>query len=215
MRTDPKRRRWRRIGPGGAKQSKRNDKELSLQAVLDAIPDAVFKLSRDGTYLDFRAGAGVPLVRPTDLLGKRMHDVLSKDLADQAVDLIGRALSTGDLQTALYHMVVDGHMRYFEACIAPIDSDTVLTFVRDVTDRAAHVGVASGASGGGSAYGLTAREFDILVRIAAGRTDKEIAQGLAISPLTVHKHVTNILSKMGVSSRTEAGIHALREGLID
>ena len=46
-------------------------------------------------------------------------------------------------------------------------------------------------------------------------TDKEIARELVISPLTVHKHVANILGKMNAASRTEAGVRALREGLLD
>ena len=64
-------------------------------------------------------------------------------------------------------------------------------------------------------YGLTFREFTVLHLVAAGRADKEIARELVISPLTVHKHVANILGKMNAASRTEAGIRALREGLLD
>lgn len=216
MRRGAGRKRWRRTGPDWVRQRKDSDDKLGTQALLSAIPDAVFKLSRDGVYLDFRAGVGVPLLRPSDLLGKRMHDVLSKRMADRAVQLIERALSTGKLQTAVYRMIVDGHLRYFEGRIAPIDADTVLTFVRDVTGLAASQRLpATNGAVQGRLYGLTPREFDILVLIAAGRMDKEIAQELEISPLTVHKHVANILSKMGATCQTEAGTRALREGLID
>ena len=64
-------------------------------------------------------------------------------------------------------------------------------------------------------YNLTFREFTVLHHIAAGETDKVIAAALGISPLTVHKHVASILAKMGASSRTEAGVRALREGLLE
>ena len=64
-------------------------------------------------------------------------------------------------------------------------------------------------------YGLTFRELTILHLLAAGRSDKEIATDLVISPLTVQKHVSNILGKMDASSRTEAATRALKEGLID
>ena len=64
-------------------------------------------------------------------------------------------------------------------------------------------------------YGLTFREFTVLHLVAAGKADKEIAHELGISPLTVHKHVANILAKMNAASRTEAGVRALREGLLD
>ncbi len=64
-------------------------------------------------------------------------------------------------------------------------------------------------------YGLTFRGLVVLHPLAAGRSDKEIATELVISPLTVHKHVSNILGKMNAASRTEAATRALKEGLID
>jgi two-component system NarL family response regulator len=66
----------------------------------------------------------------------------------------------------------------------------------------------------GNAYRLTFRELTILHLVAAGRSDKEIATVLGISPLTVSKHVANILHKMGAASRTEAGVRAVRQGLL-
>ena len=67
----------------------------------------------------------------------------------------------------------------------------------------------------GNPYGLTFRELTVLHQVAAGKADKEIGLELGISPLTASKHLTNILSKMGAASRTEAGVRALREGLLD
>jgi PAS domain S-box-containing protein len=67
----------------------------------------------------------------------------------------------------------------------------------------------------GNPYGLTFRELTVLHLVAAGRADKEIGRELGISVQTAHKHLANILSKMGAASRTEAGVRALREGLLD
>jgi PAS domain S-box-containing protein len=64
-------------------------------------------------------------------------------------------------------------------------------------------------------YGLTFRELAVLHLVAAGQADKEIATVLGISRLTAHKHVANILGKMSAASRTEAGVRAIREGLLD
>jgi PAS domain S-box-containing protein len=66
----------------------------------------------------------------------------------------------------------------------------------------------------GRAYGLTFRELTVLYLVAAGNSDKEMADKLGISPLTVSKHVANILSKMGASSRSEASARAVREALL-
>ena len=67
----------------------------------------------------------------------------------------------------------------------------------------------------GNPYGLAFRELTVLHQVAAGKADKEIGLELGISPLTASKHLTNILGKMGAASRTEAGVRALREGLLD
>jgi DNA-binding NarL/FixJ family response regulator len=64
-------------------------------------------------------------------------------------------------------------------------------------------------------YGLTFRELTVLHLVAAGRSDKETARELGIRPLTASKHVGNILGKMEATSRTDAGVRAVREGLID
>jgi PAS domain S-box-containing protein len=66
----------------------------------------------------------------------------------------------------------------------------------------------------GRAYGLTFRELTVLHLVAAGNSDREMADKLGISPLTVSKHVANILSKMGASSRSEASARAVRDALL-
>jgi two-component system, NarL family, response regulator LiaR len=60
---------------------------------------------------------------------------------------------------------------------------------------------------------LTPREMEVLRLVARGRSNKEIAAELMIAQETVHTHVSNILSKLHLSSRTEAALYALREGL--
>jgi pimeloyl-ACP methyl ester carboxylesterase/DNA-binding CsgD family transcriptional regulator len=57
---------------------------------------------------------------------------------------------------------------------------------------------------------LTDRELEILRLVAAGRTDDEIAEQLVLSPHTVHRHVSNIRSKLGVSSRAAAAAWSAR-----
>jgi DNA-binding NarL/FixJ family response regulator len=61
---------------------------------------------------------------------------------------------------------------------------------------------------------LTGREFRILRLITEGKANKEIADTLGISDATVKAHITNLLSKLRVSSRTEAIAVALKRGLV-
>jgi two-component system, NarL family, response regulator LiaR len=60
---------------------------------------------------------------------------------------------------------------------------------------------------------LTAREQEILALIARGFSNKRIARELGIAEKTVKTHVGHVLSKLGVSDRTQAAVHAVRMGL--
>jgi DNA-binding NarL/FixJ family response regulator len=60
---------------------------------------------------------------------------------------------------------------------------------------------------------LTIREREILLLVAQGKANKEIASELVISERTARTHVSNILAKLGLNSRTQAALWAVREGL--
>ena len=61
---------------------------------------------------------------------------------------------------------------------------------------------------------LTERETDVLKLVARGMANKQIARSLFIGEKTVKTHVSNILLKLGVNSRTQAALHAARTGLV-
>jgi PAS domain S-box-containing protein len=64
-------------------------------------------------------------------------------------------------------------------------------------------------------YQLTETEYKVLTLIAEGRSNPQIAELLVVSPSTVRFHVTSILLKLGVTSRTEAAAIAVRRHLVD
>jgi DNA-binding NarL/FixJ family response regulator len=70
----------------------------------------------------------------------------------------------------------------------------------------------SGAEGPGA---LTTREADVLYLLARGLSNKRIAAELRLGVRTVEGHVSNILAKLGVDSRTEAAFHALEHHLVE
>ncbi|MBC6462502.1 response regulator [Actinomadura sp. HBU206391] len=83
-----------------------------------------------------------------------------------------------------------------------LDSAVARQLTRRMT--APHVGLTS----------LTAREREILALVAQGHSNREIADRLAISERTARTHVSNVLTKLRLSSRTQAALLAIREGLI-
>ncbi|MGW0232129.1 response regulator [Actinopolymorpha singaporensis] len=60
---------------------------------------------------------------------------------------------------------------------------------------------------------LTEREREVLVEIAHGRSNREIARALVLSEKTVKTHVSSILAKLGLADRTQAALYAVRRGL--
>ena len=60
---------------------------------------------------------------------------------------------------------------------------------------------------------LTAREAEVLLLIAAGRSNQQIGEALFISPRTAQVHVTHLLAKLGLANRTEAAAFAHRHGI--
>jgi DNA-binding NarL/FixJ family response regulator len=65
-----------------------------------------------------------------------------------------------------------------------------------------------------SAATLTPREREILTLVAQGKSNRDIARALVISERTARTHVSNMLTKLGLASRTQAALWAIREGLV-
>jgi DNA-binding NarL/FixJ family response regulator len=72
------------------------------------------------------------------------------------------------------------------------------------------------APGGGPGLaGVTRREREVMALLAEGLTNRQIAERLVVSEHTVHRHVTNLLRKLELSSRTAAAAYAVRSGVLD
>ena len=96
----------------------------------------LFRIRGDGTYLDYKPAQDFPtLVPPGEFLGKKTMDVLPRDVAEESLRLIRRAIETGAVQTHAYRLTLDGEARDYEARIAPSAGDEVIAMVRDVTER--------------------------------------------------------------------------------
>ena len=85
----------------------------------------------------------------------------------------------------------------------------------DVDPTAPPRSVSAPATRTAAGLDLTPRERQVLALMVAGRTNREIGEGLFISPKTAGVHVGNILAKLGSTGRVEAVTIALREGLVD
>ncbi|GEM_PF-5487560 len=110
--------------------------EARNRAMVKAIPDLLFILSREGYFLDYEAFSPDALLTPPEqFLGKHIAQVLPQDVAQEALGAIETALRTGQLQRIEYRVPIpypEGPPRFYEARIAPSSPDGVLILVRDI-----------------------------------------------------------------------------------
>jgi PAS domain S-box-containing protein len=108
--------------------------QARIQALIDAFPDLIFRLDRDGTYLEYKGRPEDLAVAPDQLIGAKAHQVLPLDVADQVVGGVRRAIDTGEIVTGEYTLELDGVPRDFEVRIVKAGDEAVL-IVREFTDR--------------------------------------------------------------------------------
>ena len=79
--------------------------------------------------------------------------------------------------------------------------------------EATYTRLGSNLSAKGPPDGLTRRECEVLALVADGRSNRQIGEALSISDRTVARHLTNIFTKIDVTSRTQAARYAIERGL--
>lgn len=130
---------------------------------------------------------------------------LTSMLGDSVTSSVVAAIQAGAIGYLLKTSDADELRRAVRAAAAgevQLSPSAAQRLVREVTDPPGDAG-------------LTARETQVLVLLAEGKANKEIARELAIGQQTVKTYVSNILAKFGVRSRTEAALRAVRSGLIE
>ena len=213
-----------------AEQALHQSEEM-FRTLADTTPAAIFILQ--GTKASYVNAATEELLGYTqeELLSMNFWDVIHAD-SQELIRLRGLARQRGeDVPTRYEVMAVtkDGEERWLDVSAAAFEfggEPATLGTAFDITERKRAEEARQQARDEleghvehqlvrRNPYRLTFRELTVLHLIARGLADKEIAGELGISPFTVHKHVANILSKMNAASRTEAGVRAQREGLLD
>jgi len=87
------------------------------------------------------------------------------------------------------------------------------TLVTDLVEMVRPLIQSSRAAGGKLAFGLTCREREVLTKVIAGHSNKEIAQQCAVSEETIKHHLTRMFDKVGASNRLELAMVATQRGL--
>jgi PAS domain S-box-containing protein len=110
--------------------------EATTRALLDGIPDMMFRTKADGTYLDFKPAIGFkPIVPPESFIGKNHRDILPPELANQVINASEKVISSRELQMLEYTLDVNDKIQYYEARLVPCGEHEVISIVRDITER--------------------------------------------------------------------------------
>jgi len=114
----------------------RRQSEARHQAILEAIPDMMFRLSRDGTYLDFSAAHDETFIPRDKIIGSNVRHVgFPERMVEMELGAIARALDTGRTQTIEYSLPMPAGLRHYEARFVRSGPDEVVAIARDVTTR--------------------------------------------------------------------------------
>jgi PAS domain S-box-containing protein len=106
------------------------------RALLDAIPDPMILVSRDGTYLDVRAEDRSQLLNaPEALIGRNVREMLPRELAKDVMACVERTLDTNSLTAIDYEIEIGGTLRIKESRMVPSGDGGVVTIVRDFTEQ--------------------------------------------------------------------------------
>jgi diguanylate cyclase (GGDEF)-like protein/PAS domain S-box-containing protein len=110
--------------------------EAKVQALLEAMPDMLFQMNKDGQLLEIK---GVKeshfAVPPSEFIGKKIYDVMPPTATQPIMDHLERALQTKEIQVFEYQHWIDGEKRFFEGRLVISEEGKILAIIRDVTDQ--------------------------------------------------------------------------------
>ncbi|MFO8154967.1 MAG: PhnD/SsuA/transferrin family substrate-binding protein [Thiohalospira sp.] len=112
------------------------DSERQARALIRALPDTLFRIDIDGTFLDCEVNDESTLLMPREtFIGQKLGALFPAEYVEPAMEAIRRALSTGEVAWYEYTTEALGQAGHFEARVVPLDAREVLMIVRDVSQR--------------------------------------------------------------------------------
>jgi len=111
--------------------------EAQNRAILIAIPDLMFRVHRDGTYLGYVKTSALVDLLPQEFnpIGRHLSEYLPPDITQRHLYHIAQALDTGNLQVYEQENWIGGTMQYEEVRVIPCGVDEALFLIRDISDR--------------------------------------------------------------------------------
>ncbi|MBR8836126.1 MAG: PAS domain S-box protein [Stigonema ocellatum SAG 48.90 = DSM 106950] len=115
-------------------EEKLRESEARYKAILDAIPDFMFRISRDGEYLDFKGEGAHVHIAKHEIVGKNMRDLLPPDVAMKNLEVIEKTLDSRTLHSLEYQLPTPLGIRDYESRLVVSGQNEVLAIVREITE---------------------------------------------------------------------------------
>jgi PAS domain S-box-containing protein len=109
--------------------------EAKSRALLDAIPDLMFRIDRQGTFLASEGAQDMLYLQPEQFLGRRITEVFPEDLAANMMRRLEQAIEQQKIQVFEYALEIDGKRRHFESRLMADSETQIVAIVRDITAR--------------------------------------------------------------------------------
>lgn len=111
--------------------------ERKIRALLDAIPDAMFRIDKEGLILEAKESREVQFARPLpSLVGQKIFETMPLATARNLLEASRRVLGQGGTETYEYQLMINGSLRNLEARLVASGEGEILIIVRDITERA-------------------------------------------------------------------------------
>jgi PAS domain S-box-containing protein len=112
------------------------DAEARTRALLTAIPDMIFEISREGMFKGYIPSTEIkPLIPPEQFIGRTIRELFPPRIADQTMFALERALATNQLHAFEYGMPPGEETQFFEARVSAISKELGMIMVRDIRQR--------------------------------------------------------------------------------
>jgi PAS domain S-box-containing protein len=168
--------------------------EATQRALLNAIPDMMFRVTADGTIVDHKPAKGQEtLLPPEQFLGRTIRETLPPPLAAQIMEAQARALASQEVESLEYELEMSDGRRAYEARIVAAGSDRVISIIRDITDSQ-----------------RSAKELEVRSRLAALKSEIGLALAQSQDLKTLLNRCTQSLVKH--LAATGARIWTLEDG---
>ncbi|MDM8537888.1 ATP-binding protein [Desulfobacterales bacterium HSG17] len=110
--------------------------ENRYKATLEAIPDLILHLHRDGIYLDCKPSAEIEtLVPPGQFIGQKIENILPPELSRKNIEMLEKAFESGKMQLMEYKLPIQNEERDYEARIIACSESEAISIIRDITER--------------------------------------------------------------------------------